>query len=491
MLIRHVFGYLPAQIAAGGGAVLLLAGLTRLLPPEAYGLYALGTAIALFGQTYLFHWLDLAIARLYPEALARGEGAAFARAALRGFRDALLAAGLLFGLGLALYDGPAAEWRVAAAALPLLVVRAVVMARLNAHRAALQVGRYVRLEVGQTLAGLAGAFAAVWLWGDSAVAVLLGLAAGAGLAALAELATAARPGVEGPGVGGPGAGGPGRDAAATAALLRFGLPLTAGFALEFLLTTGNRFVIQALLGPAALGHWAAAAAVVERSTGLLLGGVAAAAFPLAVRALERDGPAAARAQMGQNGGLLLAVALPAAAGLALTAEHLAAVLVGPAFRAPVAALLPWLAAAALPFGLMAHYFDHAFHLARRPAAFILTLGPAAALNLALCALLVPRFGLIGAAWANLAAVAAALALSILLGRRAFALPWPLASAAKAGLATLAMAGALRLLDLPADAAGLCGMVAAGAAAYAAAALALDLCGCRTALRRRIPREATA
>src|SRR5208282_4752228 len=83
------------------------------------------------------------------------------------------------------------------------------------------------------------------------------------------------------------------------------------------------------------------------------------------KVLERQGREAARIQAGRNGVALLAVALPACAGLALTADYIAASLVGPAFRPGVAALIPIMSLAALARGVRAHFIDHASHLSGR------------------------------------------------------------------------------------------------------------------------------
>jgi O-antigen/teichoic acid export membrane protein len=105
---------------------------------------------------------------------------------------------------------------------------------------------------------------------------------------------------------------------------------------------------------------------VERPTSLICLSITTATFSLVLQVLERQGREAARLQAGRNGIALLAVALPACAGLALTASYIAAVLVGPAFRDGVAALIPIMCFATLIRGVRAHFVDHAFHLSGKP-----------------------------------------------------------------------------------------------------------------------------
>jgi len=62
---------------------------------------------------------------------------------------------------------------------------------------------------------------------------------------------------------------------------------------------------------------------------------------------------------------MVALALPAAVGLALVARPLAEVMVGPALRVGAARVTPWIAASALFSGLTVYYLNPAFTLARR------------------------------------------------------------------------------------------------------------------------------
>ena len=53
-------------------------------------------------------------------------------------------------------------------------------------------------------------------------------------------------------------------------------------------------------------------------------------------------------------------------------------------------------------GLRAHFIDHAFHLSGRPLLMLWTYGPATVANIALNLYVVPRYGMMGAAWTALA-----------------------------------------------------------------------------------------
>jgi O-antigen/teichoic acid export membrane protein len=104
--------------------------------------------------------------------------------------------------------------------------------------------------------------------------------------------------------------------------------------------------------------------------------------------------------------------------------------------------------------------------------------PAAA-NIALCLVLVPRFGLPGAMWATTASYALGLAASLTLGRLAHAMPIPLAAIAKAAFASALMAAAVAALPALGGALELAIKASVGILAYGLAAYALDIGGLRS------------
>jgi O-antigen/teichoic acid export membrane protein len=244
-------------------------------------------------------------------------------------------------------------------------------------------------------------------------------------------------------------------------------------------------------GAGVLGVYAVAFSLVERPTTLLCQLISTATFPMAVRALEREGVAAARTQNGMNGAALLGLALPACIGLALCADQIAAVLAGPAYRAGVASLIPPLAVAALLRNIAAHYLDHAFHLLSRSDLLLAIYAPAAAGNIVLDMLLIPRFGMMGAAAASLIALCGASAAGIAIGHRLFGLWLPAGTIARIMVASLVMAAVLLLFHPGMGAAGLLAKIAAGAGAYGAMAVLLGIGGarrllCRAPLRPKPP-----
>ena len=211
---------------------------------------------------------------------------------------------------------------------------------------------------------------------------------------------------------------------------------------------------------------------------LLMVVVNLATYPLIVRSLETQGEEAARDRLRQGGLLLLAVSVPAAAGLAVCAPNIVGVMLGEPFREAGAAVVPWIALTALLAGLKSFYFDLGFQLGRYTLGLVWVTLVAAGVNLALNLWWIPVLGLMGAVYASVVAYAVALGLSWRLGRRAFPVPPFPAEAVKILLAAAIMAfllwptrgfqGWLMLLL----------QVGAGGLIYAATLIASDFYGIR-------------
>jgi len=234
---------------------------------------------------------------------------------------------------------------------------------------------------------------------------------------------------------------------------------------------------------------------VERPTTLICSSISTATFPYVVQVLEQQGKDAARRQMGRNGIALLALTLPACIGLALTADYIAAVLVGSAFRPGVAALLPIMCHTALARGLRAHFVDHGYHLSGKPLAMLWTYVPAMILNIGLNLVLVPRYGMFGAAWAAFICQWLTVVAGWFVVRRLFPIWLPFGQTIRCVLAVVPMAVALVLVRCPLNWLGLLSVILLGAVLYVVSALVLDVGEVRSlaidALRRRMRGRAPA
>lgn len=469
MLGRHLLGYLPVQAAqalVGFGGVAVL---TRLMPTDMYGRYALAIAVMHLGGMALFAWLDAAVARFHARSDRRRGLAAHLRTAYlvyAGLAAVTLTAGAIALLWLPFN----ADLKTALGfALAALTLKSALHIGQETRRAAGQVAAYSGLETLNLLLGFAVGVGLLLATPLGAAGPLAGMAIGAAVTLVFDL----------PGQFAKMKNGKAR-ARRAAIYLAYGLPVSISLVFEHLLSAGDRFLIAAMLGESAVGVYAAGYGLADRTLDIIFIWLGAAAAPLTIAALEHNGMAAARELAGRTARIMGLIAFPAAAGLALVAAPLAGVMIGADFRAGAVTILPWIALAGLMNGMMTYYFHEAFTLKRRTRAMAGIMAVAAVLNVGLNLAFLPLFGIAGAAAATVLAYGFGLVACAILGRRIFALPLPWTDWGKAALATGVMALAVLAAPVP-DAAILALAVKAvtGALVYCAAALALNAAGCRS------------
>ena len=470
-MIRNGAAYLIARLVPGIAGVLTTSLLTRLLPPDSYGRYGVAVLVMSFGSTIGFEWLGLSLMRFYernrddPRTVPTFMclyAAATLLAVVLGGGTALLVpfpAGIppmvLAGVAMAC----AFSWFELLARLEVASFHPLRFLRLNLLRAALLTG---------------GTLGAAWLTRDP-----LWTAAGncaALLAALLPGLRRLRPA--------------GFDPALARSAVRFGAPFALSLLLAASFNSGVRALVGVLTDETQLGFFTVAYALSFNVLAVLSSALGAATFPLAVRAWEQGDRAALRAQLESNLSLVLATLVPAALGLALTAGDLAAQVTAASYRASVAALVPPMAVTVLFAGFRGTYLDHAFQLGRTPRRQVAVSGAATAAALLGTLALVPVLGAVGAPVATAAAALLSCVHAVRAGRSACPMPLPPRPFAQVGVAALALALVVEVVP-PGHPWSLYARAAAGALAYAAAALAVDLLGSRGKLAARLRARTSA
>jgi O-antigen/teichoic acid export membrane protein len=167
----------------------------------------------------------------------------------------------------------------------------------------------------------------------------------------------------------------------------------------------------------------------------------------------------------------------------LVARPLAEVLIGQDLRSAAALITPWIALGAALSGVTVYYFNQVFTLGHRTDRMLLTMAVPAVANVILNLILIPRFGVLGAAWATAASFALGLAASILIGRTVMRLPIPWEALIRCGAACAVMAGVVSLIPAVGGPVELIAKAAIGGAVYAAVALTVNAAGVRDTGRR--------
>ena len=467
--------YLAARGLPGVVAFLAIPLFSRLLKPADYGRYALALATVNVLNALLFQWLRLSLVRYLPGH--REDPAKVKSTLATAGAYTLLAAGALAAAACLL---PVAHgWRAfVALCWVALAIQATFELCCEYARGSLDPWHYMRLQLARAIA-----FVALGVMFVKMGAGWWGPLAGAAVGMTIAVAFAWRRDWTGTKLV--------IDRALLLRLCQYGVPLSLTVALTVVISTSDRYVIAWFLGEDSAGLYSVAVDFTTQTLTLLMMVIHMAMFPLAVRDWELGGPDAARVRMGSNATLLLAVGMPCVVGLAVLAPGIAYAFLGEGFRAAATHVMPLVALGTFLACMKAFHFDAAFQFAHRTISQVWIVLFAAALNISLNVVAVPRWGINGAAGASVVAFLAAIALTIAIGRRHVALPVPAGPAA----AVLLAAGAMGLLLYPLrdylSPVALAGQVAGGAMAYGIVLFACNFMGARTHLTARITRERPA
>jgi len=479
MFWKGVWGYLPANIVQGVVGFLAIVIFTRLLSPEDFGRYALAFSVMTLAHVAVFSWLEAAMARFWA---AQAEGPDLAAHFASLYRAAFILTALwLPAVAVVVLLLPVDPmFRLAlAVGLAGAPIRCLVKLGQERLRAAGEVSRAAGLDIGVAIGGLAVGVAFALL-GAGGAAPLAGLAL-APLAALPFLL--------------PGELHQARRGVVTAERLKsyagYGYPIAASLALTVVLASTDRFLLAAFMDEAAVGAYHASYSIANRTLDVLFLWLGSAGQPALVMALERGGLDRLKVAAREQASTFFLIGVPAAVGVALVSRPLAEVLIGEELRTAAAEVTPWIALSALLYGLTAYYFGQAFTLGRKTRNLLLAMAVPAIANVLLNLVLIPRFGVMGAAWSTAASFGIGLLATLTLGRRVLPLPIPwdplircLISAGLMAAVVWRLPAIGGVLELALDA-------TVGALVYAAAALTLNASGVRDVALRLIARRRDA
>ena len=467
MLLRQSALYMAANLAAAVIGFTSVMVLTRLVAPADYGVFVVAVGIGNVCATLLFTWLRHAILRFQSQP-----GADVRLSALTGYGLTLLAYPVALGVLLAVFQVPLEK---AAAAVAFAGAIALFELGQEVQRARQQVRGYVLCAVLRSGLSLALCLGAVLL-GGGGLSLVVAMAAGYAIAAVLQAPRIwAAPRVP-------------ADRATLLRLARYGIPITASGGFVALTVTLDRFALFGLLGPDAVGVYGATADFVRMCAILPAVSASLAIAPLAVSALDRNDGADTARHLGDGLELLVAVMLPAVAGLAIAAPQVAGVILGPEYRQAAIGIIPIFACAIFAHTLSQQYVQLSFGLADKPHFYIVHTGLSFVVNLALMWPLIRLFGLNGAALSFLLAELAGVGIGLWMSRVAFALPLVPRRLARVVAAVGVMALVtlvVRTLVDRTDAVGLAAVLVAGATSYVLAALAFDVVGARRHLAKAL------
>lgn len=466
-MLGHAAKYAVARWVPGLLNFAAIALYTRLLTEAEYGRYAVVLAWVTLLNTLGFEWLRAGVRRFFVSE--EGDPRRFF-STIRGLF--VRAVGVVAGCVAVALPFAAEDRFLLVAGFALLIAWAWIDLTLEVTLARVRPGRYsAALLTRSTLAlGAAGYLA---YQGYGALGLLAGVAFGF---AMSALYISTREGTLGRGIS--------IDRAIVARLAKYGLPLTLSAGLLFIVNVSDRLLLDWMRGPATVGPYAAAYDLVQMGTTVLVMPINLIAVPMAVRAAEEGNREALEQHLVRTSTWLVGIGLPVAVGFGLGAPTLTSVVLGEGFRREAIEVMPLIACAALIGALKVHYFDLAFVLGRETRGQLVVSGVAAAVNVAANLAFIPRLGAVGAAWATVLSLSVGLALSVGIGRRVLAIPFPWSRWAVSALASAPLVLWLFFLGPVTGVRGLAMMVAGAVVLFATAALLLDIDELRSRLVRR-------
>lgn len=384
MLIRHTLAYLPAQLIGPLVQFATAIVLTHYLGAADYGL----TMLIFASQELVFltcvSWWTIYMMRYagtITDEASRQRYAQTETSVLIG--TAMLQ--VLATIGVILVAEPTVSPAFYASACLFTITRSYTNFLSERARKISAIVDYSLLQIIAPLGGLLLTLLVLVTLGASPTWVLLvfGIMQGlVGLGVAFRLGLIHRPGT--------------LDRSLVRAALAFGLPVVISSALGWLASNGIRFVVQGTLGAVALGLVSVGWGFATRLSAVAAMVVTAAAYPLAVRAMEAGDPEGAKRQLSNNSALLLGIIAPATFGVIAINEPLTQLLIAQEYQAITIAILPWALVGASIRNLRMHGWDQMYLLFEAPRPMLVLEATEATITLLGVAIGIHMHGIIGA-----------------------------------------------------------------------------------------------
>ena len=463
-MANHALIYLLAFAMPGVFGFFAFSIYTRILSPEEYALYSVGTSVSFLIGNVAYGWIRFSVGRYQAEKPAAN------------FLPFLLVCYLAVTALLIPAIGLSSSMIERLPAVAVMAVSALTMAQAlfdisqEIRRARGQSVAFAKATIGRSLLSFSFAVAGAFYF-FSGAGLVFGIATGfAAMAALFLFKNRARLF---------------RHTLAANEVKRFliyGVPLT----LSGLAFSGNstaaRAMVATVLGASDAGQFGAAFDVTTQLAGIIAASVSAIVAPMAIRACRDGGAIAARAKLADGAELMLAALAPATAGLIILAQSFGDIVVGPRFEQAAQTLIPLLALSRALDAFSQYYLHLGFQIIERPLLQVLCGGVTLIINVSLAAILLPIYGVQGAVYSLLIGDVAGLVASFLLLRMMFPMPLPLSSLARVGLCTAVMIAVCAPLAYSLEARPLLSLLivpVVGILVYGAGAYALDIAKIRT------------
>jgi O-antigen/teichoic acid export membrane protein len=264
----------------------------------------------------------------------------------------------------------------------------------------------------------------------------------------------------------------------------YGLPLTLTYLMVFLLNGASRYFIEINEGVSAVGRFSAPYDLIQFTVGSLVSVISLSGLPLIISSYQvnkKEGDEKAREYIGY----FIFFLFPIVFGVIAVAPDISNIFIGQKFRADAESLIPYLVVILALSVLKSAYFDFAFQLSKKTKYQVVISGAAAVVAIVSNMMLVPRFGIIGAAYAGIVTYGFYLFLTVILGKIVHQLPFvSLMTISLIALSTLVAFSIAKRLDFVNAYISLGVKVVVFSSIYLLLSYVFNLVGIRDAIKRR-------
>lgn len=249
-------------------------------------------------------------------------------------------------------------------------------------------------------------------------------------------------------------------------LLRYGIPLAISTALTVLIDSSDRIILGMIDSKEAAGVYSVTYDLIQRSMGLLLVVINMSSIPIIIKSHEEGDVIELDSKIKRTLILLLLIGIPACAGVVYLEDTLSKVLLGENFTIGNSnSVISLIAIAIFLSCIKGYYLNIPFLLFKESQnqLYISLLG--ASINIILNIILIPFYGMEGAAYSTLITFILIVFFSWHLGKKYYKLPWAWNELIKIIISTIIMIGILLILDLDHSTQGLIISITVGALVY--------------------------
>lgn len=427
---KDVLKYIPAQVIPAIVSFLAIAAYTRLLDPEQYGQYILTITTISLVSSAAFSWLNQSGLRYFEEYNKKGLLVSFTSTAFISLFGSILVIFFIWGGVTMLLKK---VWhpdfiRITQIGGIVLATQVIYMFVLVLLRAGRKTSQYALYTIINSLGTFLLAVCLIKFAGLGIEGILLAMIIFLGSISFFELIQLVRKDLI-------------RTSCYSVDLLKrfasYGIPMIGVSIGALVVSVSDRYMIQYIMGTKAVGIYSAGydlsqKAIQGMSTILIL-----AAFPIIFRTFAQKGEKETGIVIGRLIAIYLTAIVPAVFGVVIVSKDIAGICLGESFRHSHI-IMPWVAAGVFCDGL-GLYCGASYKLKEKTNLLFYVWAIAATVNIILNIICIPKFGMVGAAYATLIAFLVYLSVTWIFGVKLLRYLFPWKTLFKTVLAAFTMA----------------------------------------------------